>query len=38
MVDLVALAIGTGNQISPYTEPANWIAMTEAVREFRGDF
>lgn len=31
------IAIGTGNQISPYTEPANWIAMTEAVREFRGE-
>jgi len=31
------LAIGTGNQISDYTEPANWIAMTEAVREWRGD-
>lgn len=32
------IAIGTGNQISPYTLPQNWIAMTEAVREFRGDF
>ena len=31
------IAIGTGNQISDYTEPANWIAMTEAVRERRGD-
>lgn len=31
------IAIGTGNQISPYTKPENWIAMTEAVREFRGD-
>jgi uroporphyrinogen decarboxylase len=31
------IAIGTGNQISSYTEPANWIAMCEAVREFRGD-
>ncbi|MEI8205448.1 MAG: uroporphyrinogen decarboxylase family protein [Kiritimatiellales bacterium] len=31
------IAIGTGNQISSYTEPANWIAMTEAVREWRGD-
>ena len=31
------IAIGTGNQISPYTEPANWVAMCEAVREFRGD-
>jgi uroporphyrinogen decarboxylase len=32
------IAIGTGNQISSYTEPANWIAMIEAVREWRGDF
>ncbi len=32
------IAIGTGNQISSYTEPANWIAMTDAVREWRGDF
>ena len=32
------IAIGTGNQISDYTEPANWIAMCEAVREWRGDF
>lgn len=31
------VAIGTGNQISPYTEPANWIAMTDAVREWRGE-
>jgi uroporphyrinogen decarboxylase len=31
------IAIGTGNQISSYTEPANWIAMTEAVREWRGE-
>ena len=31
------IAIGSGNQISPYTEPANWIAMTEAVREWRGE-
>ncbi len=30
------IAIGTGNQISDYTEPANWIAMTDAVREWRG--
>lgn len=30
------IAIGTGNQISSYTEPANWIAMCEAVREWRG--
>lgn len=29
------MAIGTGNQISYYTEPANFIAMTEAVREWR---
>ncbi|VGO21949.1 uroporphyrinogen decarboxylase family protein [Pontiella sulfatireligans] len=32
------IAIGTGNQISSYTEPANWIAMSEAVREWRGDY
>ncbi len=31
------IAIGSGNQISSYTEPANFIAMTEAVREWRGD-
>ncbi len=31
------IAIGTGNQISSYTAPANWIAMTDAVREWRGD-
>jgi uroporphyrinogen decarboxylase len=31
------IAIGTGNQISSYTEPANWIAMSEAVREWRGE-
>ena len=31
------VAIGTGNQISHYTEPANWVAMTEAVREWRGE-
>ena len=31
------IAIGTGNQISYYTEPANWVAMCEAVREWRGD-
>ncbi len=31
------IAVGTGNQISFYTEPANWIAMCEAVREYRGD-
>ena len=38
VVEHGGIAIGTGNQISPYTEPANWIAMTEAVREFRGEF
>jgi uroporphyrinogen decarboxylase len=32
------VAIGTGNQISDYTLPENWIAMTNAVREWRGDF
>jgi len=32
------IAIGSGNQISSYTEPANFMAMTEAVREWRGDF
>lgn len=31
------LAIGSGNQISPYTKPENWIAMTQAVRQFRGE-
>jgi uroporphyrinogen decarboxylase len=31
------IAIGTGNQISSYTEPANFIAMTEAVREWRNE-
>ena len=31
------IAIGTGNQFSDYTEPANWIAMSEAVREWRGE-
>jgi len=31
------IAIGTGNQITSYTEPANWIAMTKAVREWRGE-
>ena len=31
------VAIGTGNQVSSYTEPANFIAMTEAVREWRGE-
>jgi uroporphyrinogen decarboxylase len=38
VVDHGGIAIGTGNQISPYTKPENWIAMTEAVREFRGDY
>ena len=31
------IAIGTGNQISDYTEPPNWIARTQAVRKWRGD-
>jgi uroporphyrinogen decarboxylase len=31
------IAIGTGNQISSYTKPENWIAMTEAVRQWRGE-
>ncbi len=31
------IAIGTGNQISSYTQPANWVAMSEAVREWRGE-
>ena len=31
------IAIGSGNQVSSYTEPANFIAMTEAVREWRGE-
>jgi hypothetical protein len=31
------IAIGTGNQISDYTEPANWIVLCEAVREWRGE-
>lgn len=31
------IAIGTGNQISSYTKPESWIAMTEAVREWRGE-
>lgn len=31
------IAIGTGNQISSYTEPASWVAMCETVREWRGD-
>lgn len=35
--DRPGIAIGSGNQISSYTEPANFIAMTEAVREWRGE-
>jgi uroporphyrinogen decarboxylase len=31
------VAIGSGNQISDYIEVANFIAMTEAVREYRGE-
>jgi uroporphyrinogen decarboxylase len=31
------IAIGSGNQISPYTKPENWIALTQAVREWRGE-
>ena len=31
------IAIGTGNQISDYTEPANWVAMCDAVRAWRGE-
>lgn len=31
------IAVGTGNQISDYTKPDNWIAMCEAVREWRGE-
>jgi uroporphyrinogen decarboxylase len=27
------IAIGTGNQISPYVPPENFIGLTEAVRE-----
>ncbi len=30
------IAVGSGNQISWYTVPENFIAMTEAVREWRG--
>ena len=30
------IAIGIGNQISDYTKPENWIAMCDAVREWRG--
>lgn len=38
VIHQAGLAIGTGNQISPYTKPENWMALTEAVREYRGDF
>jgi len=31
------IAIGTGNQISSYSLPESWIAMSEAVREWRGE-
>lgn len=31
------IAIGTGNQISSYTSPENWVAMCKAVMDFRGD-
>ena len=31
------IAIGSGNQISSYTKPELFIAMTEALREWRGD-
>lgn len=31
------IAFGSGNQVSAYTEPANFIAMTETVREWRGE-
>jgi uroporphyrinogen decarboxylase len=31
------VAIGSGNQISSYVPPAGFIAMTEAVRDFRGE-
>jgi len=31
------IGVGTGNQISDYTEPANWIAMCDAVCEWHGD-
>ncbi|MFA4943403.1 MAG: uroporphyrinogen decarboxylase family protein [Lentisphaeria bacterium] len=32
------VAIGSGNQISSYIPPQNFIALTEAVRRWRGDF
>jgi uroporphyrinogen decarboxylase len=31
------IAIGTGNQIASYCKPANFVAMTEAVRAWRGE-
>lgn len=31
------IAIGSGNQISSYVPPTGFMAMTEAVREWRGD-
>lgn len=31
------IAIGTGNQIASYVKPDNFIAMTEAVRDWRGE-
>jgi len=31
------IAIGTGNQVSAYTKPELFVAMTEAVREWRGE-
>lgn len=35
--DYPGVAIGSGNQIATYVPPAGFIAMTEAVREFRGE-
>jgi uroporphyrinogen decarboxylase len=32
------VAIGSGNQISPYIPPQSFITMTETVRQWRGDF
>jgi uroporphyrinogen decarboxylase len=31
-------ALGSGNQIADYVPPEGFIAMTEAVRRFRGDY
>ncbi len=31
------IAIGTGNQVSSHSKPENFIAMTQAVREWRGE-